>query len=327
MMKKAEVAGGPAGRKCPYCLTSLQAGEATHVCAQCGAVHHADCWVEGGGCSVFGCQLTEPGEGDVTEASAIRSSPQSQLPGEDGSSGSSVDSQRDADDEFTVELRTSGGASPGKMRRRNVWLAVGGVALALGVAGGAFLLAGREGEPAESPPTKVRSEPQETKAEKKAEAERRADRSLTLKLEPIWVDDPGGKWSARLPQGEGWTKPESEGDVNDDSYNPLFRTLLWGPTGFVVVDTSPAEDPTGNPDNFTVAGQLLEPKDISSGEFPLGQMISYTNGEDECSGNPCVKVMLSDGLGGGLTVWVKSDSMKEAKTIARTFAQSAEREY
>jgi hypothetical protein len=38
---------------CPYCQT--ESLNDTTVCDRCGATHHADCWVESGGCAMVGC--------------------------------------------------------------------------------------------------------------------------------------------------------------------------------------------------------------------------------------------------------------------------------
>jgi len=43
------------GRACPYCQLALEEGVAIAVCGACGAVHHGDCWRDGGGCAVLGC--------------------------------------------------------------------------------------------------------------------------------------------------------------------------------------------------------------------------------------------------------------------------------
>jgi len=40
---------------CGYCLTDLDDGEVTK-CEACGTSYHRDCWVEYGGCTVFGCR-------------------------------------------------------------------------------------------------------------------------------------------------------------------------------------------------------------------------------------------------------------------------------
>jgi TM2 domain-containing membrane protein YozV len=41
---------------CPYCRTAIEtAPEEELLCAGCGTPHHADCYKENGGCTVFGC--------------------------------------------------------------------------------------------------------------------------------------------------------------------------------------------------------------------------------------------------------------------------------
>jgi Prokaryotic RING finger family 1 len=44
-----------AGRSCPYCRFPLKQGAEGVACAACGAVHHADCWQDNGGCAIMGC--------------------------------------------------------------------------------------------------------------------------------------------------------------------------------------------------------------------------------------------------------------------------------
>ena len=41
--------------RCPYCQASIGAADAAVACPLCGAVHHADCFTENGGCAVYGC--------------------------------------------------------------------------------------------------------------------------------------------------------------------------------------------------------------------------------------------------------------------------------
>lgn len=48
---------------CSYCQSPLADGETQTPCPDCGASHHAECWQENGGCSVYGCKQTP-----VTEA-------------------------------------------------------------------------------------------------------------------------------------------------------------------------------------------------------------------------------------------------------------------
>lgn len=40
---------------CPYCRTPISAEETATVCEGCGTSHHSDCYVENGGCTIFGC--------------------------------------------------------------------------------------------------------------------------------------------------------------------------------------------------------------------------------------------------------------------------------
>ncbi len=49
---------------CPYCRCPLLPDEAQVVCPSCQTPHHADCYQENGGCTVFGCPQApsdEPG--------------------------------------------------------------------------------------------------------------------------------------------------------------------------------------------------------------------------------------------------------------------------
>ena len=39
---------------CPYCQTGVKESEAK-LCPVCGMPHHAECWQENGGCTVYGC--------------------------------------------------------------------------------------------------------------------------------------------------------------------------------------------------------------------------------------------------------------------------------
>jgi hypothetical protein len=44
------------GKTCPYCLTPIKPHDRIHVCDRCGMPHHAECWNENNGCSVYGCK-------------------------------------------------------------------------------------------------------------------------------------------------------------------------------------------------------------------------------------------------------------------------------
>jgi TM2 domain-containing membrane protein YozV len=48
---------------CPYCRATIEADEVEAVvCPGCGTPHHADCFEENGGCTVFGCSAAPPAE-------------------------------------------------------------------------------------------------------------------------------------------------------------------------------------------------------------------------------------------------------------------------
>jgi len=40
---------------CPYCRTNFADTDQSVTCDACGTVHHADCYAENGGCTIFGC--------------------------------------------------------------------------------------------------------------------------------------------------------------------------------------------------------------------------------------------------------------------------------
>ena len=44
-----------AGRTCPYCRFPLKQDGEIALCGHCRAAHHADCWVDNGGCAVVAC--------------------------------------------------------------------------------------------------------------------------------------------------------------------------------------------------------------------------------------------------------------------------------
>ena len=46
---------------CPYCRTNIGAEDGAMVCEGCGTAHHADCYAENGGCTIFGCSKA-PGD-------------------------------------------------------------------------------------------------------------------------------------------------------------------------------------------------------------------------------------------------------------------------
>jgi TM2 domain/Prokaryotic RING finger family 1 len=51
---------------CPYCRGPIEAEAGNEqVCAGCGTPHHADCYAENGGCTVFGCSAAPAEEPKV----------------------------------------------------------------------------------------------------------------------------------------------------------------------------------------------------------------------------------------------------------------------
>jgi TM2 domain-containing membrane protein YozV len=63
---------------CPYCRTNIAAGDEPLICEGCGAAHHADCYAENGGCTIFGCSQAPADEPKVSVSTpelAIASGP------------------------------------------------------------------------------------------------------------------------------------------------------------------------------------------------------------------------------------------------------------
>lgn len=40
---------------CPYCRAQVGQDDSALACEKCGTLHHADCYAENGGCTIFGC--------------------------------------------------------------------------------------------------------------------------------------------------------------------------------------------------------------------------------------------------------------------------------
>jgi TM2 domain-containing membrane protein YozV len=47
---------------CPYCRCPIEAEEPAVACTACSTRHHADCYEENGGCTIFGCRCGPPEE-------------------------------------------------------------------------------------------------------------------------------------------------------------------------------------------------------------------------------------------------------------------------
>jgi TM2 domain-containing membrane protein YozV len=57
------------GTMCPYCRGAIDGDSAEQlICEGCGTQHHADCYAENGGCTVFGCRCSPPEEAKVSIA-------------------------------------------------------------------------------------------------------------------------------------------------------------------------------------------------------------------------------------------------------------------
>jgi len=54
---------------CPYCRTKIGEEDGPIVCEGCGTAHHADCYAENEGCTIFGCSKA-PGDEPKVSVSA-----------------------------------------------------------------------------------------------------------------------------------------------------------------------------------------------------------------------------------------------------------------
>lgn len=328
-MDEERVKAESVGRTCPYCLTDLKKDEEAHRCERCGAIHHADCWAEGGGCSVFGCASTvEQVAGTADTSTAETSSaPEPSEPTPDTPPYPSGHEEED----FLVQRREPAKQPIWKNRRTLLLLAAVAVLLAAIVAVGLLAFGDGDENPEPAKPKKPTAKELGQKKKKAREAAKREKRSQVLtRLDLDWTSDPGGNWTGFLPTGDGWSDPDDLGDQNDDSYNPRYRTVVYfgDEEGFVVVDTTPAQDPTQDPANYTVNGKRLSNQRVRHGDFVFADLISFKGGTDVCvDDSPCAQVMLSDGDGGGITILAQGESMYQSKTIVKKFAATVDRDY
>jgi TM2 domain-containing membrane protein YozV len=51
---------------CPYCRTTIEAEDEVLSCSGCNTVHHAACFAENGGCTVFGCSSAPADEPKIS---------------------------------------------------------------------------------------------------------------------------------------------------------------------------------------------------------------------------------------------------------------------
>lgn len=50
---------------CPYCRTPVEPTDAAKNCEGCGTPHHAECYEENSGCTLFGCKFAPPDDPKV----------------------------------------------------------------------------------------------------------------------------------------------------------------------------------------------------------------------------------------------------------------------
>ncbi|MEO6802494.1 MAG: NINE protein [Granulicella sp.] len=51
---------------CPYCRAAFEAEDEVTRCPSCGTPHHADCFAENGGCTIFGCAAAPADEAKIS---------------------------------------------------------------------------------------------------------------------------------------------------------------------------------------------------------------------------------------------------------------------
>jgi TM2 domain-containing membrane protein YozV len=59
----------PLAATCPYCRAPFAPGEELTTCPACNTPHHADCFTENGGCTVFGCSQAPSDEPKISVTS------------------------------------------------------------------------------------------------------------------------------------------------------------------------------------------------------------------------------------------------------------------
>lgn len=166
-MANEKVTSGLAGRSCPYCHVGLEEGEDAHRCEGCGALHHDDCWQEGGGCSVFGCDSSESNSASTAGDSIGDPAP--------------VVTQGQTDSDFTIERRAGGKWSNWKSGRRLLLLAAGAVVVVLLAVAAILLLGGGDDELEANKPAKPTAEQIKKKQRlAKEKANREKERKILL---------------------------------------------------------------------------------------------------------------------------------------------------
>lgn len=66
-MSAITISSHEAGKTCPYCRFPLKSGGLAERCDACGTIHHEECWRDGNGCAVLGCQNAGTARGAAVE--------------------------------------------------------------------------------------------------------------------------------------------------------------------------------------------------------------------------------------------------------------------
>ena len=56
----------PSTTVCPYCRAGFEPEDIIKACPACGTPHHADCFAENGGCTIFGCTAAPADEAPIS---------------------------------------------------------------------------------------------------------------------------------------------------------------------------------------------------------------------------------------------------------------------
>ena len=80
---RPQIPPAKAGSKnvCPYCRSKIAATDLPQVCPACRTPHHADCWKENNGCTVYGCSMAPPDEEKISISLSPGTTTPPQMPG------------------------------------------------------------------------------------------------------------------------------------------------------------------------------------------------------------------------------------------------------
>lgn len=63
------------GKSCPYCRFPIKSGTEVEQCDACSTIHHVDCWEEGEGCAVMGCENNPASRAKAAESTGPTQAP------------------------------------------------------------------------------------------------------------------------------------------------------------------------------------------------------------------------------------------------------------